>query len=102
MKTKKYKDLGIEVTETLHYGKSYEECMKLKPKGWRLLTGVEAMQIWVKEKFEDWFFVKIKGFNIARLDADSGGACLIGGRGSRVADPLLGVRWCRKIKEAEK
>ena len=32
------KELGIEATKVIHIGKSYNECMKLKPKGWRLLT----------------------------------------------------------------
>lgn len=99
MKTKKYKKLGIEVTETLHYGKSFEEVMKLRPKGWRLLTGEEAYKIWVKEKFTDWFFVEIEGFDVAWLGASSGGAVLGGDGGPRGADSGLGVRWCRKVRK---
>lgn len=104
MKTTKYKKLGIEVTETLHYGKSFKECMKLKPKGWRLLKPSEALAIWEIEPFIDWFFVeqpikKLKGEYVARFYAEEDGAdlgCYGNPDGSSGA---LGVKWCRKLKK---
>ena len=99
MKTKKYKKLGIEVTETMHYGKTYKECMKLKPKGWELLTGEEAMRVWWIEKFNDWFFVEpfIKDC-VAWLVAYSYRASLNGYGVPPVEYPDLGVRYCRSLK----
>lgn len=109
MKWIKIKDL--EVTKVLHKGKTFDECMKLRPKDARLLTYKEVIglmnsdklnRILPKGKWSDFFFEqpiqvnKEKGKRaIAFLRAGWLGMALSMGS-SRAG--WRGVVWARKLK----
>lgn len=101
MKTINIPELNIQVElEETQKGTSFNE-IKIK-KGWRLLTGAEAMFIYenYRDKIKlDWFFVKpVKEFPVARFNANSAWASLYCNRYPGVSDSRLGVRFCRSLK----
>jgi hypothetical protein len=105
MKTIKIKELNLEVElKETQKGIPFN---KIKiPKGWRLLTGAEAMFLWenYRNKIDlDWFFVKpIRDYPVAGFIAFEDGAFLICGRFPADSNDRLGVRFCREIKKDER
>ena len=100
-KTIKVKELNIEVeVEETQKGRSFRE-IKI-PKGWRLLTGTEAMFLY--ENYQDklklnWFFVKpINNYPVVRFGVGGNGADLVCSWNPDISDSGLGVRFCRELK----
>ncbi len=113
MKTIKIPELKIEVSaEVLHKGKTYQECMRLKPKDWRMQRINEV--VWLANSkyaeklkmFTGWndsFFAqpfrlnKEKGL-VAGFVACSIRVDLDCSKYPLVPNSALGVRWARDLR----
>ena len=111
MKTKIIPEMGIEIeTKIQHKGKTYAECEKEIPKGWRIST-YEILQKLRNSEHIDILNLKItcefvqnpdeisrKNGRVARFYAHSDRVDLDCSRNPDISYPALGVRYFRRIK----
>jgi hypothetical protein len=111
MKWIKIKELNVEVTEILHKGKTFDECISLKPKDVRLLTYNEVIGLMNSDKLElllpkvgwsDFFFeqpIKLYKENGKRAIAFRRGGWLglALSMGKTAKADWRGVVWARKL-----